>query len=254
MKKTLFLVISLIVVFTTASAQAYLEDFESGIAGSEWSTNPGSVPIVPVSTIGRLNTMGDSGSGSTETNAIGPFSGNGAGGGADTSLLLGLTGLGSGTNLITLTFDFYAVDSWDGTGTTPTLGPDQFGVSSDGGSSWLEEWELGTNELLSQTAGGNNYSAEIIQLWGVGNWNRTDKLFENMTVSFMHTGDSLDLTFKGWLLQGLGDESWLLDNVSVTSSGMGGGSSSSPVPEPSTVFLLGSGLLGLVGFKRKKQV
>ena len=65
-----------------------------------------------------------------------------------------------------------------------------------------------------------------------------------ITLSFDHTASSLELSFFGLGLQDLGDESWGLDNVTV--------SATAPVPLPAPALLLGASLLGLAGARRKR--
>jgi hypothetical protein len=75
------------------------------------------------------------------------------------------------------------------------------------------------------------------------NTNETmDSVYE-LSFAFAHTGNSLALNFGANGLQGIGDESWGLDNVRVEVSA---------VPVPASVWLFGSGLLGLIGVARRK--
>jgi hypothetical protein len=65
----------------------------------------------------------------------------------------------------------------------------------------------------------------------------------NLSFTFAHNASDLVLDFSANGLQGIGDESWGLDNVMVQVT---------PVPLPAAVWLFGSGLLGLISFARRK--
>jgi hypothetical protein len=67
----------------------------------------------------------------------------------------------------------------------------------------------------------------------------------NLSFTFAHNASDLALNFSAAGLQGLADESWGLDNVMVQVT---------PVPLPAAVWLFGSGLIGLLGFAKRRRV
>ena len=220
MKKRLFIliVIALFMGLTIqASALPYSTDFESGI-GSEWS---GSTPLTYQTNF---------------TNFLGRLGNN--------TTTLTLPGFGTELQDITLTFDLYIIDSWDGN--APMYGQDVFGISGDYNDSWtilltgLVHWN-GT----AYVDYGDTFPWEPDESGkdlGFTNWG--DDIYRNISITFPHQADILSLSFYGTGLQGISDESWGLDNVRV---------SSMPVPEPATMLLLSTGIVGLIGTRIKRK-
>jgi len=87
---------------------------------------------------------------------------------------------------------------------------------------------LGEGDYLEFTANVTMYSLALVNL--SGDWD----------------GDSIMNDWSGGQIWGQTFSS------ADTLGGNHGGLTASPVPEPATMFLLGSGLLGMAGFKRKK--
>ena len=108
----------------------------------------------------------------------------------------------------TLGFDFYAIDSWDGTSS-----PDQFLVNINGNQAFLETFSnyngdppSSPQSFASQPDGGRvNY----------GFSGYVDAIYRNVEIAFTPTGSTAVITFQGRNLQNVDDESWGLDNVSV---------------------------------------
>ena len=154
----------------------YFTDFESGV-GPEWSAAV------------------------TEGTTGGPFT-RFAGRYSTDSLTLSLTNLVAGQSY-TVLFDLDVIDSWDGDG-----GPDWFNVIVDG------------TRLFHYTF--NNFGGSMtypgtpdvgpVEM-GYGGW--PDSIYRSMEVTFNASATSAQITFQGENLQGVGDESWGVDNVRV---------------------------------------
>lgn len=249
---------ALIGASTAASATTvYTADFQAGF-GAEWSTNFGgglALDQAPADAnrvfLGRndgLPTLGFS-------NDI---------------VKLSLGSLGA-HNKVSVSFDVYVINSWDGNGELGNFccGPDLFGVSlanvTPGSASGLlttfsnidqsERPEVGASGALQSypnafpnLPGSPAFSgaAEVGTLGfdffggGVGD----DDSVYRITLNFDHSAASLELSFFGLGLQDIDDESWGLDNVTV--------STTAPVPLPAPALLLGASLLGLLGARRKR--
>ena len=153
----------------------------------------------------------------------------------------------SGGSTIDLSFNLAVIDTWDGN--DPNIwwaSPDIFNVELDGNLIFSESFNnydinnqsyhatspitLGTNLAVTTSY---NDSAYLITLNGL-----TSTAGQH-TLSFYANG-------SGW--QGIGyptDESFAVDNIKV--------SDNAPVPEPATMLLMGTGLAGLIGARRKKK-
>lgn len=212
----------------TAAAHAdqvlYHNDFEAGIIDPQWGATA------------RLEQAG------IFTKFVGRYSEN-IGNTLNNSVSLtlpawsgddtGNPGGGSATPY-TLSFDFYAIDSWDGNATLN--GPDLFEVIINGVN------------LFSYTFSNSASPQSYPNLPTIGpsflNYNAGDKdsIYRSISIPFS-IGAATQYTIK-WRsngLQGAQDESWGIDNVNVTYA----------VPTPGSIALLGAA--GLVLTKRRRR-
>jgi len=125
--------------------------------------------------------------------------------------------ISNGQSQVTIEFDFYRIDSWDN---------EYFDV--------VVNSEIIVHDMYHQFGGDTNidgglYNDEIIHY----------SLLLDVNAS------NLLLTFDTNLNQGRTDESWGIDNLVITQTTV--------VPVPAAVWLFGSGLIGIVGFARRKQ-
>ncbi len=182
-----------------AAQVVYSTDFE-GTVGPEWShTSTETTPVGARRFLGRF--------------------------GNDT-VNLTLAGLPSHTD-VTVSFDLYLIDSWDGSGTdssgniVTTHGPDVWDLSVVGGPTLLHTTFSNLDEYDWWQAypgaypGANNPpltgAAEVDTLGYTYYGNSVYRL----RFTFPHSASSLELTFSASGLYGLFDESWGIDNVEV---------------------------------------
>src|SRR3990172_7892403 len=153
---------------------------------------------------------------------------------------------------ISLAFLFAAIDSLDGTGSFPA--GDFFKIVFDGTTLFSESFanavpsqiqsyvpppgvELARHVDLGFQGPGSYYTDSAYNLGA-------DPRFAN----FAHTGSSarIDFFIFGEGNQSLDDESWAMDSLRVSAT-------TQAVPVPAAVWSLGSGMLGLIGFARRKS-
>ena len=199
------------------AAVVYQNDFQASV-GAEWSlTNRETSPVGSRTFLGRFDNQ---------------------------TATLTLSGL-SAHDSLAISFDLFIMDSWDGN--TGGVGPDMWSFSLDG-ATYL-------NTTFSNVAGspqaypGNYPGGNFAPMTGAEETNTLGYNFYGNAVYHFdfvlaHVGDQAVISFAGAGLQGVPDESWGLDNVLVEASG-------APVPVPAAAWLLGSGLVGLAGLRRK---
>jgi hypothetical protein len=155
-------------------------------------------------------------------------------------------------SLITAEFDLFIIRSWDGNTNYNGWGPDYWSLTADGATLLNTTFSHGPNQAFPGTAGIDEYPAMTgaVEVNTLGyTWGDQLNSVYHLTFSFAHSSPTLSLTFAGSNLQGVGDEAWGLDNVSVSSV------STASVPEPGLLTMLGIGFLclgGLLAIRKRK--
>ncbi|MFM6748671.1 MAG: Calx-beta domain-containing protein, partial [Dolichospermum sp.] len=121
---------------------------------------------------------------------------------------------------ITLEFDLFIMDSWDGNNIPH--GPDQFNLSIAGGNTLLNTTfsNIETDDFPQAypgSTGEGDYPAGTgaIEIDTLGYTFFGDSVY-HLSYTFPNVSNSIILNFSGIGLQGIGDESWGLDNISVS--------------------------------------
>lgn len=219
MKRSLFVLGSLATVVSAQAVVVYQNDFQSNANG--FSNGP--LTLAP----------------NASTQFLGRFSN-------DTTTLT-LNGLAAHTD-ITLSLDVYIIHSWDGNGGSGN-GPDTLRFAADGTdllNANFSNWSSPMQSYSDATPlGGGPFAFRTdndgLTTLGYNDFFGTDTLYR-MSFTFSHTASNLVLDFQGLGLQGVGDESWGIDNVVV---------SATPVPEPMTLSALALGGMALLRRRRK---
>jgi len=160
-----------------------------------------------------------------------------------------LTGLQAHTS-IDINFLLAIIDSWDGTTPEqafPDIVPDFFEVSVDGTTIFFESFGFSPPVFIPPPG--------VLLVEGIPlgfNPNFDDAAY-NMGLlpafnNIAHTASTLtiEMTASGTGFQGGDDESWAMDNFEIILNDV------DPIPEPSTLLLLASGLAGLAAWRRRK--
>jgi hypothetical protein len=172
--------------------------------------------------------------------------------GGTASLSLNTTGFSS----LTLSFSVYAINTLDGDGPAggnSPVTPDSFITALTGGFT-LENYSFANFPGDTQDYPGGQGPAtpgepDQTGAVAVNQFSDGDDAIYVFSYTFTPTGDLTTINFTGQTNQGLGDESFGLDNVVVTGVESGGGT---PVPESGSAAMLGAGLLGL-GLMRRRR-
>lgn len=236
-----------------SAATVYFNDFQ-GTIGSEWSDS--SVASAPNPAYGGNRLF------------LGEF--------GNETVSLSLNGL-SAHGFATVSFSLYLIRSWDGNDTTvvndpfgpdiwslgvaggPTLLSATFSSGNPAGQSYHGQFSLpGTQPSCSAYASWTGPAGSYAPLSGANECYSLGYTFSspdvtneamdsvyNLSFTFAHNASDLVLNFSANGLQGIGDESWGLDNVMVQVT---------PVPLPAAVWLFGSGLIGLLGFAKRRRI
>lgn len=233
----------------------YRNDFEQGPLGAEWSPNSELAWHAGFSRFnGRYSAKGITlsldvetppgnqyggvvwgGSAGTGINPIGKKKSGGDGGGGDGGG--GDGGDEGGGTRYTLAFDLYLFDSWDGDG--PAYGPDVLEIRANADVIFHETFSNGDKPQSFRAPDVGPVHMAYSPSWA-------DSIYRNITVTFPHPGEAsrLNITWEGIGLQGVVDESWAIDNVSLSVDGRS-------IPGPGVLATAALAALATAGRRRR---
>ena len=149
---------------------------------------------------------------------------------------------GNQTDVI-INFDFYEINSWDNWSES-----DRFLVYVDNVVVREDSYSHGSYDT---PVGVQNLSGSNTDLGFPGSYDGYAQSYNDQmlryTLNIATTATSLRLGFGTFLDEPIGNESWGIDNVLITSN-----ATSAPVPEPATMLLLSTGLVSMAGVMRRK--
>ena len=152
--------------------------------------------------------------------------------GNDNSTLSRVFSLTGNQTEVTINFRYWAISTWD------IANGDIAQLKVDNTTEWFSTvaiWSSVTSpwNLYSGTQFPNN------------NHGRNLTRYQDISITVLTTGMSLDVSFIGILNQPESDESWAVSNINILDN--------SQIPIPGAIWLFGSGLVGLIGLRRKKN-
>jgi hypothetical protein len=203
------------------AAVIYTNNFENAAPGAEWANGRYSSAPAFSQFVGRYD-----GTNST-TLSLTPVT---PPSGGDVP-----TGSGGQSLLYTVTFDFYPLDSWDGT--SAINGPDLFELKINGAILFNEPFANHSQSSLQA------FRTPDVGPANLGFGTDADSIYRDVAVNFTvdPAATLIQIKFRGSLTSAMADESWGIDNVRV---------SYEVVPEPGAAALLVLG--GLVAARRRR--
>jgi len=205
----------------------YSNTFENAAPGPEWANGHYSAAPAFSQFMGRYGGIDSTTLSLTPLQPPSVPTGDGGGGGGG--------GGGPSYYLYTVVFDFYPIDSWDGT--TTANAPDLFEVKINGNILFNEPFSNHSISTLQNFRGPDVGPAQL----GFGP--DADSIYRNIAVNFTvdPAATLIQIKFRGSLNSPITDESWGIDNVRVNYTLV-------PSPGSSALLLLG----GLIAARRRR--
>ena len=201
-----------------------------GVADVEQGTAPAPTPTpTPTPTPGAITEDFNGGASGWTNNQTDSGAGNGYLGRLGTALVEKSFALPSGATTATISFDFLEIDSWDGESFFVTVNGREINLGAFG-------WTADEGATSFNAGGGITVSkGAAVKLSGYGNetdfWAFNDSA-HRFTLTVANPGETLTLGFRSTLNQELNDESFGIDNLSITTDSTAPTPTPTPEPEP----------------------